>query len=129
VNKEGGREMAYNQPTKPTHELFYIEEYVDKSTGQPRKKRVVWAKGWENQDKFDNNAPYFTFPLGKTGFKLMVKKVRPDKPMQNQGGYQADPRGYQPQQPAPPQPVPQQPVPQQQTVNSNDAQDDDDIPF
>ena len=84
---------------KPTHELFYIEEYVDKNTGQPRKKRVVWAKGWENQDKYDNNATYFTFPLGKDGFKLFVKKVRPERPIQQQSGYQAQQQGYQPPPP------------------------------
>ena len=88
---------------KPTHELFYIEEYTDKN-GQPKKKRVVWAKGWENQDKYDSNATYYTFPLGKGGFKLFVKKVRPERPMHQQGGYQATQQGYQPPPPAAPPP-------------------------
>ena len=89
---------------KPTHELFYIEEYTDKN-GQPKKKRVVWAKGWENQDKYDSNATYYTFPLGKGGFKLFVKKVRPERPMQQQGGYQAPQQGYQPPPPVAPPPT------------------------
>jgi hypothetical protein len=54
---------------KPTHELFYIEEYTRQEIQVSlEKKRVVWAKGWENQDKYDSNATYFTFPLGKGWF-------------------------------------------------------------
>ena len=45
---------------KPTHELFYLESYTDRN-GQPKKKRVVMAKGWKNQDKFNDNADYYTF--------------------------------------------------------------------
>ena len=43
---------------KPTHELFYVESYTDRN-GQPKKKRVVLAKGWKNQDKFNDNADYY----------------------------------------------------------------------
>ncbi|ANS04610.1 hypothetical protein [uncultured Mediterranean phage] len=108
--------------SRPTHELFYIEEYIDKTTGQPKKKRVVWAKGWENEDKFDNGATYYKFPLGKQGFTLFVKKVRPERPMSNQGGYQAQQQGYQP---PPPQHQPSPPPQSQEDYGANDP----DIPF
>ena len=86
---------------KPTHELFYVESYTDRN-GQPKKKRVVLAKGWKNQDKFNDNADYYNFNFGKE--KLYVKEVRPERPMQQQGGYQAQQQGYQPPPPAAPPP-------------------------
>lgn len=79
---------------KPTHELFRLEEYTGKD-GQQRKKRVVIAKGWENQDKYNNNATYYTFAFGNE--KLFVKEVLAERPQQQQQGYQSQQQGYQPQ--------------------------------
>jgi len=81
---------------RPTHELFRLEEYTGKD-GQQRKKRVVIAKGWENKDKYNNDARYYTFAFGNE--KLFVKEVLPERPQQQQQGYQSQQQGYQPQRP------------------------------
>jgi hypothetical protein len=87
--------------SKPTHELFYVETYIDRN-GQEKKKRVVLAKGYKNQDRYNNNADYYQFYFGKE--KLFVKEVRPDQPYKNQNGYQAQQRGYNAPPPAAPPP-------------------------
>ena len=102
---------------KPTHELFYVEEYVDRN-GQPKKKRVVIAKGYKNQDKFNNNADYYSFKMGKE--KWFVKEARPDQPFRQQGGYQSQQQGY-----APP---PQHSAPPPNSEDDYGARDPD-IPF
>jgi len=114
--------MPYNpeqqKPTRPTHDLFVLEKWKDKQTGQSKQKRRIWAKGWMSHDQHNDNAVMFKFKIGSE--YIYVKAILPDTTETKQTGYQADPRGYQPQQPPPP-------APQQQTVNN--GADDDDIPF
>jgi len=101
---------------RPTHELFRLEEYTGKD-GQQKKKRVVIAKGWENQDKYNDNATYYTFAFGNE--KLFVKEVLPERPQQQQQGYQAQRQSYQPQQN----------IGFKQAVEAVPMPDDENIPF
>ncbi len=104
VSREGGKEMYNNQkPSRPTHDLFVLERWNDKQTGQSKQKRRIWAKGWMSRDKHNNDAVMFKFKIGQD--YIYVKEILPDKIETKQTGYQADPRGYQPPQQTPaPQP-------------------------
>lgn len=102
VSKEGRKEMPYNNPnrkaTAPDEELYILQKWKDKQTGETKQKRVVWATGWSNTNPETGNTE-MRFPLGKAGGEtiyLHVKKKRPDRQEMHQQNYQSNRQGHQP---------------------------------
>jgi hypothetical protein len=93
--------MPYNpnrKATAPDEELYILQKWNDKQTGETKQKRVVWSTGWSNVNPETRNTE-MKFPLGKAGGEtiyLYVKKKRPDRKFVQQQGYQGDRQGHQP---------------------------------